>query len=109
MGSFLFHSQYAGPLRPMAAFWSRLSVVAGALLAHTGCAAPREATAPGVLNITEGQSASFIRNFNPLQFAGDVRWPARHAMYEPLIIYNPMTGLYVPWLAESHRWSEDRL
>jgi peptide/nickel transport system substrate-binding protein len=89
--------------------WSRLPMALGALLAHTACTAPREPPSPGVLTITEEQSSSFVRNFNPLQFAGDVRWPARHAMYEPLLIYNPMTGLYVPWLATSWRWSEDRL
>ena len=74
-----------------------------------GCAPPREPPAPGVLTIAEEQSASFQRNFNPLQYAGDVRWPARHAMYEPLIIYNPLTGAYVPWLATGYRWSDDRL
>lgn len=71
-----------------------------------GCASPRERPAPGVLTITEEQSATFIRNFNPLQYAGDVRWPARHAMYEPLIIYNPLAGTYVPWLAESYRFAD---
>jgi peptide/nickel transport system substrate-binding protein len=91
------------------AFRSRLPIVVGALWAHTACTAPREAIPPGVLTITEEQSASFVRNFNPLQYAGDVRWPARHAMYEPLLIYNPMTSQFVPWLAESYRWSEDRL
>jgi peptide/nickel transport system substrate-binding protein len=89
--------------------WPRFPVVLGALLAQTGCTAPREARDPGVLTITEEQSASFVRNFNPLQFAGDVRWPARHAMYEPLIIYNPMTGSYVPWLATEFAWREDGL
>jgi peptide/nickel transport system substrate-binding protein len=88
--------------------WAPAATVA-ALLVPWGCAPPREPAAPGVLNITEEQSSSFIRNFNPLQFAGDVRWPARHAMYEPLLIYNPLTGAYVPWLADHYEWSADRL
>jgi peptide/nickel transport system substrate-binding protein len=87
---------------------SRGLVAASVLCALAlGCAPPREPPPPGVLTITEEQSATFIRNFNPLQYAGDVRWPARHAMYEPLIIYNPLAGAYVPWLAEAHRFSPD--
>ena len=54
------------------------------------------------------QTASFVRNFNPLLEAGAVRWPTRRAMYEPLIIWNPLTGQWVPWLAERWAWSEDR-
>ena len=54
------------------------------------------------------QTASFVRNFNPLLEAGAVRWPTRRAMYEPMLIYNPLAGDYVPWLADRLRWSEDR-
>ena len=54
------------------------------------------------------QTASFVRNFNPLLEAGAVRWPTRRAMYEPMLVYNPLAGDYVPWLATAHRWSEDR-
>jgi peptide/nickel transport system substrate-binding protein len=79
-----------------------------AVLAVIACAPPREPPAPGVLTIAEEQAASFQRNFNPLQYASEVRWPARHAMYEPLVIYNPMTGVYVPWLAQGYAWSDDR-
>src|SRR5262249_28335722 len=42
---------------------------------------------PDVLTITESeQTAAFVRNFNPLLEVGNVRWPARNAMYEPLLI-----------------------
>jgi peptide/nickel transport system substrate-binding protein len=54
------------------------------------------------------QTASFVRNFNPLLEAGFVRWPTRRAMYEPMLIHNPLLGRYVPWLAEGYAWSEDR-
>jgi peptide/nickel transport system substrate-binding protein len=74
-----------------------------------GCAPRREAPAAGVLRVAEEQSTSFIRNFNPLNYAGDVRWPARHAMYEPLFIYNPQTAELVPWLATRYAWSEGGL
>jgi len=55
------------------------------------------------------QTAAFTRNFNPLLEAGNVRWPARSAMYEPLLIFNPMSDGYVPWLAERYEYSEDGL
>lgn len=72
--------------------------------------ASRTPPTPGVLMIEEkDQTASFIRNFNPLVEVGDVRWPATHAMYEPLLVHNPMTASYVPWLATAYTWSDDRL
>ena len=57
-------------------------------LAICGCAHEDVAREPGVLVITETeQTGSFTRNFNPMLEAGDVRWPARRAMYEPMMIY----------------------
>jgi peptide/nickel transport system substrate-binding protein len=88
---------------------ARAAVAGGVAGTLCGCAAPRESAAPGVLRVAEEQSTSFIRNFNPLNYAGDVRWPARHAMYEPLLIYNPLVAGYVPWLATGYRFSEDGL
>jgi peptide/nickel transport system substrate-binding protein len=85
------------------------SLTLGAGIPLGGCVARREAPAAGVLRVAEEQSTSFIRNFNPLNYAGDVRWPARHAMYEPLLIYNPLAADFVPWLATGYRWSEDGL
>jgi len=52
------------------------------------------------------QTSSFVRNFNPLAEVGDVRWPTRGAMYEPLLIFNQLTGEYVPWLATDYAWRE---
>jgi peptide/nickel transport system substrate-binding protein len=75
----------------------------------TGCAPRRPAPATGVLRVAEEQSTSFVRNFNPLNYAGDVRWPARHSMYEPLLIYNPQTAELVPWLATRYAWSDGGL
>jgi peptide/nickel transport system substrate-binding protein len=73
------------------------------------CAPRREAPPAGVLRVAEEQSTSFVRDFNPLNYAGDVRWPARHAMYEPLFIYNPQTSELVPWLATRYAWSDGGL
>ena len=82
-------------------------VLIGCLL-FCGCAPERGVPQPGVLVVNEAeQTAAFVRNFNPFFELGDVRWPARHSMYEPLMIYNVITGEYVPWLATSYSWSED--
>ena len=60
------------------------------------------------LSITESEKTSaFVRNFNPLTEVGDVRWPTTRAMYEPMMIHNPITDAYVPWLAKGYRWSAD--
>ena len=60
-----------GPDRPMfPRVWASAATFAALLAKY---APPREPPRPGILNISEEQSASFIRNFNPLQFAEDVR------------------------------------
>jgi peptide/nickel transport system substrate-binding protein len=91
----------------------RATVIAFAITAICGssaCAPPRQAAESGVLVVTESeQTASFIRNFNPLLEVGDVRWAAKRAMYEPLGIHNAVTGEYVPWLGTAWRWSADNL
>jgi peptide/nickel transport system substrate-binding protein len=72
------------------------------------CEPAASRVAPDVLTITETeQTAAFVRNFNPLLEVGNVRWPARNAMYEPLVIHNPMTGAYVPWLARAYEWNAE--
>jgi peptide/nickel transport system substrate-binding protein len=79
-----------------------------ATLGLPGCAPDVRHNKPGVLVVTESeQTASFVRNFNPFFELGNVRWPTRHAMYEPLAIYNVIAGDYVPWLATGYSWSED--
>lgn len=72
------------------------------------CEPATSRVAPDVLTITETeQTAAFVRNFNPLLEVGNVRWPARNSMYEPLLIHNPMTGEYVRWLARDYTWNAD--
>lgn len=72
------------------------------------CAPPGRSAEPGVLVVGENeQTAAFVRNFNPLLEAGNVRWPTRRAMYEPLLVWNPMAGAYTPWLATGYQWSAD--
>ena len=85
-----------------------LTLAAG--LCAGACGGARATPTPGVLEIAEGaKSSAFTRNFNPLLEAGDMRWPARGSMYEPLLIWNPMIGQFVPWLAERFVFSADHL
>ena len=66
-----------------------------------GCVARQERLPAGVIAVEETeQTAAFVRNFNPLLEAGAVRWPTRRAMYEPMLVHNPLSGRYVPWLAD---------
>jgi len=84
------------------------AVAASCAAAVSACAPSGRAAEPGVLMVEEKeQTAAFIRNFNPLVEVGDVRWPATHSMYEPLLIFNWVTGSYVPWLASSYAYSDD--
>src|SRR5262245_14132095 len=81
------------------------SILVGIAVLATASCAPARGRDPEVLVIEETeQTASFIRNFNPLLEAGDVRYPARRAMYEPLLIFEPLRGDYVPRLAERYTW-----
>ncbi len=93
-------------------FVSVVSALAGLAFAivASSCAPRRQAAEEGVLQVSETeQTESFIRNFNPLLEVGDVRWAAKNSMYEPMLIHNPIKGVYVPWLAESYRWEDTKL
>ena len=87
---------------------ARTILIAAMAASCAACAVGERTADPGVLMIEEKeQTASFIRNFNPLLEVGDVRWPATHSMYEPMLIFNWATGEYVPWLATAYAWSDD--
>lgn len=61
---------------------------------------------PGdVLTISVEQHSSWIRNFNP--FSPNARRFTRAGIYEPLMIYNSLSGQLVPWLATAYRWNDD--
>jgi peptide/nickel transport system substrate-binding protein len=57
------------------------------------------------LTVSIEQQASWVRNFNPLLAAGNVRWPTVAGIYEPLLVYNTMKGEFTPWLASKYEWS----
>ena len=42
-------------------------------------------------------TSAWVKNFNP--FSTNALWPTRAGIYEPLLIYNTLSGEYVPWLA----------
>lgn len=77
------------------------------ILALGACAPEHRPADAGVLVVTEEQSSSYVRNFNP--FLGGGRRATNHAMYEPLLIYNTPQGKYVPWLASAWKWGSDQL
>jgi peptide/nickel transport system substrate-binding protein len=85
-----------------------LSAAALCLLAMTGCVRDRPPAPDGVMVVSQegGQTASWIRNFNPLTTATAARWPTLAGVYEPLAVYNSMQSKYVPWLAVSWEWRD---
>ncbi len=88
--------------RVRGAIW--LGFLLGVISCHSGkkVSPPRD-----YLVISTEQSASWIRNFNPLSAAAGARWATTGAMYEPLMIYNRMEGRFVPWLALSADFEDD--
>jgi peptide/nickel transport system substrate-binding protein len=72
-----------------------------------GCARERPEPPPGVLSVSVEQTSAWVRNFNPLLPSGAGRWPTRHGVYEPLLIFNGVTGKWVPWLGLRATWSAD--
>ncbi|GAA4069910.1 ABC transporter substrate-binding protein [Nonomuraea soli] len=85
-----------------------LAIATGAFLL-AGCAGTTEPQKPQsqgpLLTIIAEQGATLARNFNP--FAATSRWATRNALYEPLMIWNHVTGTLEPSLATGHTWSAD--
>ena len=77
------------------------------VLLAAGCTGPEAERPPGVLVICQEQTASWIRNFNPLTPAGVARFPTLAGVYEPLIVFNSLRGERVPWLATGTEWLDD--
>ena len=47
---------------------------------------------------------SLGEELNPLLSGGMARWPTANGVFEPLMIFNPMAGEHVPWLATAITW-----
>lgn len=88
---------------------TRRQVLAGgaaglaSLLAASGCS--RSAAGPRLLTIPREDMGTFTRNFNP--FTTNSAPMTGQAIYEPLLIVNPLSGEITPWLAESWAMSDD--
>lgn len=85
----------------------RLALLSLVVLA-AACRSERAAPPPGVLTLTAvEQQATWVRNFNPLM--PDTRWPAAAGIYEPMAVFNSVTGKWVPWLATAWDWRDEGL
>ena len=62
-----------------------------------------------LVTMSQEQQQVRLRNFNPLLAEGSVRWPTHAGIYEPLLVFNVLTGETVPWLATEWAFSEDGL
>ena len=71
-----------------------------------GCKNSNELKKRSGLKVYQEAQISWVRNFNPLSPAGSARWPTSSGIYEPLFIYNSMTGEYVPWLGLDYTWGK---
>ncbi|MBA2277929.1 MAG: ABC transporter substrate-binding protein [Chloroflexia bacterium] len=73
--------------------------------AHVAAAAQGDTS--GLVTVATEQVATWTRNFNP--FSPDPRWPTTNGIYEPLFVYNTISGEIVPWLATEWAFSADNL
>ncbi|MEZ4297322.1 MAG: ABC transporter substrate-binding protein [Polyangiaceae bacterium] len=87
--------------------WLAAIATSLACLSPAGCAIERPEPPPGVLSVSVEQTSAWVKNFNPLLPGGASRWPTRHGIYEPLLIFNGVTGKWVPWLGLDAVWSAD--
>lgn len=66
--------------------------------------APPATKTGGTVTVTYGPHGSFTRNFNPL--AGNPADGTTAFIYEPLFMFNQLSGKTVPWLAKSYKWGK---
>jgi peptide/nickel transport system substrate-binding protein len=62
-----------------------------------------------VLSISVEKQSAWVRNFNPLAPGEGARFPTRAGVYEPLLVFDTVEGVYVPWLAKRYAWSDDHM
>ena len=74
------------------------------IIVYNGCRNLEKEKEHHGLTIYQEARSSWVRNFNPLIPDGPARWPTSCGIYEPLFIYNTMTGEHVPWLASNYKW-----
>ncbi|WP_315583399.1 ABC transporter substrate-binding protein [Actinomyces viscosus] len=98
------------PVSPRRTGPSRRQALAGgaagalaALLAVSGCS--KSSDGPRLLTVPREDMGTFTRNFNP--FTTNSAPMTGQAVYEPLLIVNPLNGEITPWLAESWAMADD--
>jgi peptide/nickel transport system substrate-binding protein len=84
----------------------RLAFAAGLAAVLGGCAGGSPPLPAGVLVVSQEQTSSWVRNFNPLNPAASPRWPTMAGVYEPLFVFNGVRSIQVPWLATAYTWRE---
>lgn len=62
-----------------------------------------------LVTISQDQRQTWERNFNPFLAEGTALWPTHCGIYEPLLIFNVLTGETLPWLATAWEFSADGL
>ena len=89
-----------GPAAP------RLASTAFLAAALAGCAGDIKPLPPDILVVSQEQTSSWVRNFNPLTPAAAARWPTLAGVYEPLFVFNSVKSAQVPWLATAFEWRD---
>jgi peptide/nickel transport system substrate-binding protein len=84
----------------------RTALAAFLSLALASCAGDIKPLPPDILVVSQEQTSSFVRNFNPLTPAAAARWPTLAGVYEPLFVFNSVKSVQVPWLATGFEWRE---
>ena len=69
---------------------------AGIIVASLSISCAPGGDEPSVLVASVRQADAWVRNFNPLSARGDLLWPSRGGVYEPLMVFNVMTSDYEP-------------
>jgi peptide/nickel transport system substrate-binding protein len=88
---------------------SATPVVGAAMAAIKPSVASAQSSDLNLVTVSQEQQATWIKNFNPWLTGDNVRWPTHAGIYEPLLIYNEITGETHPWLATAWEWSADNL
>ena len=91
------HSKGCAHRRSVAVF-----LLLGLGLSLSSCRQAHRTHSEGVLVASATLTSAWVRNFNP--FSPNALWPTRAGIYEPMMIFNTLSGRYVPWLATSYRW-----
>jgi len=81
---------------------------AGAAIASAPSVAAQDSDAK-LVTVSQEQTPTWVRNFNPLVAENTSRWPSQSGIYEPMGIYNLVTGELTPWLATEWKFSDDNL